>query len=205
MIRSALLALTLTLTLAPNAGLATDISRPDIVDPSSFRADRLTVSYETSALFDIGNRNDYFIVPQIATVGWQLDDIGNSGWLRGNTEFLFSGFFNPVLHGPESRFVGAAFGPRYNFVQPGSRWIPYIESRVGFCFTNSGTVRDAQGQDFCFTFFVGTGVRYLIDDHWQLSVGALYQHISNGGLSEPARKNSGLDILGPKLGLHYAF
>ncbi len=194
-----------TLILAPVFAFATDVTRPDIVEPPAFRADRVSVSYETAAFFDVGNKNNYFILPQIATVGWQLDEVGNSGWFRGNTEFLFSAFFHPVLNGPENRFVGAAFGPRYNFVQLGSRWIPYIESRVGFCFTDSGTVAGAQGQDFCFTFLVGTGVRYLINDHWQISAGALYQHTSNAGLSEPARENNGLDAIGPKLGVHYAF
>ncbi|GAB4242914.1 MAG: hypothetical protein OHK005_07000 [Candidatus Methylacidiphilales bacterium] len=193
------------LGLIPFLAGATEISRPDIVEPSDFRENRVSLSYETAAFFDVGNKNNYLIAPQIATVGWQLDPVGNTGWFRGNTEFLFSAFFNPVLNGPENRFVGAAFGPRYHFVQPGSRWIPYIESRVGFCFTDSGTVPGAQGQDFCFTFLVGAGVRYLIDEHWQISGGALYQHISNGGLSEPARENNGLDAIGPNLGLHYAF
>lgn len=186
-------------------GRASDLSRPDIIEPPTFRSDRVSLSYETAAFFDVGNRNDYTVAPQILTVGWQLDDIGNTGWLRGNTEFLFSGFFNPVMQGPENRFVGAAFGPRYNFIQPGARWLPYVEARVGFCFTDSGTVRGAQGQDFCFTFLVGTGVRYLINDQWHLSAGALYQHISNAGLSEPTRENNGLDLIGPKLGIHFAF
>jgi hypothetical protein len=186
---------------------AQEVSQPDVVAPlsNSFARDKLSISFESAAFFDVGNKNDYVIAPQILTFGWQLDDVGNQGWLRGNTEFLFSAFYHQVIDGPENRFVGAAFGPRYNFVQEGSRWIPYVEARVGFCFTDSTDVPNAQGQDFCLTFMVGTGVRYLIDPHWQLSAGVLYQHISNGGLSEPARTNNGLDAVGPKLGLHYQF
>jgi hypothetical protein len=41
----------------------------------------------------------------------------------------------------------------------------------------------------------------------QLSVnlGILYQHISNGGLSEPDHDNVGLDSIGPTLSVTWAF
>ncbi|MFZ9874757.1 MAG: hypothetical protein ACO3E8_05275, partial [Candidatus Methylacidiphilales bacterium] len=56
-----------------------------------FGEDTVTLSAETAGLFSIGNSNDYRYLPQLITVGWQLDEIGNDGWTRGNTEFLFSG------------------------------------------------------------------------------------------------------------------
>ncbi len=145
------------------------------------------------------------MAPQILSLHWQLDNVGNNGWLRGNTEWIVGGYFTPVLEGAENRFSGMLFGPRYNFVQPNWKFVPYIESRVGFAFTDSGTVSGAQGQDFCFTFVTATGVRYLIDDNWSISLAAMYQHISNGGLSEPQRPNNGLDSIGPQLGVLYKF
>jgi Lipid A 3-O-deacylase (PagL) len=171
-----------------------------------FYENRIDVAYETAALFDIaGNANSYVFLPQIMSVRWHLDEVGNEGWRRGNTEWIFSGYYAPVLDGPEDHFSGALFGPRYNFVQEGWDFIPYIESRVGVGFTNSGTVTGAQGQDFMFTFTVGGGVRYLVTDRFEISVGALYQHYSNGGLSEPVRPNNGLDSIGPVLGFNWTF
>ena len=68
-----------------------------------FGEDVVTLSAETAGLFSIGNSNNYRYLPQLITVGWQLDEIGNDGWTRGNTEFLFSGMYAPVIHGPNPR------------------------------------------------------------------------------------------------------
>jgi len=175
---------------------------------AAFHENKLEVSFETAQLFDVGGAEVFYhVAPQILSLHWQLDEVGNEGWLRGNTEFIFGGYFTPVIQGVESRYTGGLFGPRYNFVQPGSEWVPYLESRVGFGFTDSRADQrgKGQGQDFFFTFTVGMGTRYLINDHAQVSLGVIYQHISNAGLSEPERINHGLDTLGPILSLSYAF
>ncbi|MEM6821937.1 MAG: acyloxyacyl hydrolase [Verrucomicrobiota bacterium] len=174
----------------------------------SFYENRVEIGVESAQLFDISSKDpQYLVLPQFLAIHWQLDDIGNEGWLRGNTEFIFSGYFTPVVDGVESRYVGGLFGPRYNFVQPGWDWVPYIESRVGFGFTDSrANQRDkGQGQDFVFTFTVGIGAKYIINDQFNFSIGALYQHSSNGGLSEPSRENIGLDTIGPVFSLNYGF
>ena len=40
-----------------------------------FGEDVVTLSAETAGLFSIGNSNDYRYLPQLITVGWQLDEI----------------------------------------------------------------------------------------------------------------------------------
>ena len=175
---------------------------------ASFYENKTTISLESANLFDIGSESNYHLAPQIVSFHWQLDDVGNPGWRRGNTEWVVGAYYTPVINGPEHRFTGGLFGPRYNFVQPGSKWVPYVDARVGFAFTNSvnnDMFPGAQGQDFCFTFAVGVGTRYVIDDRWDVSVGALYQHISNGGLSEPGQVNNGLDSVGPNVAVNYKF
>ncbi|MEO0454419.1 MAG: acyloxyacyl hydrolase [Verrucomicrobiota bacterium] len=165
----------------------------------------MDLSVENAQLFDIGNINNTWVSPIMVSIRWQLDDVGNTGWLRGNTEWVFTGYFTPVLEGVENRFSGALFGPRYNFVQPGSKLVPYLDTRVGFGFTDSQNVRGAQGQDFYFTFTVGVGARYLISDQWDIALGVIYQHISNAGLSEPGQPNNGLDTIGPHMALQFQF
>ena len=193
------------LPLALNAQqLQTGKVKPRTSD-DGFHENKVEVSIESANLFDMGNRNNYHIAPQIVSVRWQLDDVGKTGWRRGNTEWVFSGYYTPVIDGPESRFTGALFGPRYNFVQPGWKWVPYVDSRVGFGFTDSTGVMGAQGQDFCFTFAVGFGTRYIINENLDISLGALYEHFSNAGLSEPAHENHGLDSAGPNVALHIKF
>jgi len=170
-----------------------------------FGEDVVSLSAETAGLFSINNSNNYRYLPQLITVGWQLDQIGNEGWNRGNTEFLFSGMYAPVIHGPNPWFTGGLFGPRYNFIQEGWPVVPYLESRVGFMFTNATGAPNSQGQDFCFSFTIGTGVRIPVMDQLSVNLGILYQHISNGGLSEPDNENVGLDSIGPTLSVTWAF
>ena len=172
---------------------------------SLFGEDIVSLSAETAGLFSINNSNDYRYLPQLISVGWQLDEIGNEGWNRGNTEFLFSGMYAPVINGPNPWFTGALFGPRYNFIQEGWPVVPYLESRVGFMFTDATGAPDSQGQDFCFSFEIGIGVRIPVTEQLSVNLGAMYQHISNGGLSEPAHENVGLDSIGPTLSVTWAF
>lgn len=188
-------------------GADEDVIQKHSVNPR-YGENVLEVSWMTAPMWGIGNPGDYFYIPQMASIHWQLDDVGNPGWRRGNTEWVTSFFISPIVEGPESRMLGFAMGPRYNFVQPDSKWVPYVESQVGLLWIDSVDVEEhpgAQGQDFCFTFFVGCGVRYDFNEHWTASAGIVYQHISNGGLSEPERKNSGLDAVGPSLSLLYKF
>jgi len=175
----------------------------------SFYENRVEIGFETGQLFDVGFRGGerFQIAPQIVTVRWQLNDVANEGWRRGNTEFVFSGFFTPIISGVEDRYVGALWGPRYNFVQEGWNIVPYIGSRVGIGFTDSREDQEGrgQGQDFVFTFTVEVGAKYIIDDRSNVSLGLMYQHFSNAGLSEPERENIGLDVLGPVFSYNYSF
>jgi hypothetical protein len=72
-------------------------------------------------------------------------------------------------------------------------------------FTNATGAPNSQGQDFCFSFEIGIGVRIPVMDQLSVNVGAMYQHISNGGLSEPEHENVGLDSIGPTLSVTWAF
>ncbi len=157
----------------------------------------------------------YTLVPANLTASLKVDDVSldnvAGGWLRGNTEFFFRGEGLAVLHGaPESRFLGISFGPRYNFVQPGWKVVPFVEGCVGFAFCDSGGLTVArgqvgQGQDFCFQFGIAGGATYDITNDFFLRFRGVYTHYSNGGLSEPARKNRALDAAGPELAFGYRF
>lgn len=178
------------------------------VKNSRYHENAIEMSLQSACLFSVFHESSYTFSPQILTVAWQLDNVGNEGWRRGNTAFLFSAFYSPVIHGWENYMIGSAWGPQYNFVQPGWKFVPYVNARVGFLFTDSvdnNVCRGAQGQDYCFTFFVSAGCRYDIDDHWSLALEGAYQHISNGGLSEPSHSNEGLETIGPSVSMIYKF
>ncbi|MCE0499729.1 MAG: acyloxyacyl hydrolase, partial [Methylacidiphilales bacterium] len=100
---------------------------------------------------------------------------------------------------------GLLVGPRYNFVQPGWKLIPYVEGGVGFDFADSAPQLGGLGQDFNFSFEVGAGAKYQFTDNFYARLGVEYQHLSNAGLSEPVNPNHPIDALGPKLSFGYAF
>ncbi len=211
------------LLAAASLAVAGDSSKP--VDPKEIAACPACTASEKDWSIEIAtgaafsnvresHLDGYTIVPVTATAALKIDDVSldNVAWgiLRGYTEFLFQGYYNDIVHGPEDHIFGANFGPRYNFVQPGWKVVPYVQGLVGFGFANSSpSVAPAAprglGQDFNFTFGVGGGFRYDITDEWFARVGIEYTHYSNAGLSEPAHPNRAIDDLGPQVGIGYRF
>jgi opacity protein-like surface antigen len=158
---------------------------------------------------NVRNTSDkgYTIVPAFVTASLKLDEVSDypNAYLRGNSEFFFRMEGGAIVDGPETRYTEIMVGPRYNFVQPNWKIIPYIEGGVGLLFADSNPGAGGLGQDFNFTFETGAGIKYNINDHWFARLGAEYQHISNAGLSEPQHANNAIDSLGPKLSFGFAF
>ena len=151
---------------------------------------------------------DYTLVPFILSLRWHLYDVRGPWFLRGNTDLTFSGTYTYMPQGPESLFAGFITGVRYNFVQPNWRVAPYLEGRCGLGYTDSkgrDGVLYAQGQDFTYTFMLGTGVRYNFNPRYSASAGISYMHISNLYLSEPKVYNYGINVVGPTIGVNVGF
>lgn len=136
-----------------------------------------------------------------ARVRWgvrQRDD-----WLRGYNQFYISAMAEPIFRGIENHYFGFNFGMRYNFVPVMSRFVPYVSGGVGLGWIDSHpNISGAQGQDFTFNILSAVGVAYAINDHWTADAGVLYEHLSNGGQTDP---NPSLNLLGPQLGLTCSF
>jgi opacity protein-like surface antigen len=151
----------------------------------------------------------YTIVPVSLTASLKIDDVSLDhflgGWLRGYTEFYFRGDYEQIVHGPENHYEGVMAGPRYNFVQPGWKIIPFVEGGVGLGFADSNPAWGGLGQDFNFTFDAAAGARYNICDDFFVRLAVVYQHVSNAGLSEPQFPNHPIDELGPKISFGYSF
>ncbi|MGO8719303.1 MAG: acyloxyacyl hydrolase [Acidobacteriaceae bacterium] len=147
----------------------------------------------------------YTLVPNIASLRWHVDDIGEPWILRGNTDLTFSGSFTAIPRGAETRYAAFDFGMRRNFIRPNWRAVPYFEMRGGVGDINAkgpDGVEYAQGQDLTFTNMMGSGVRYNFNPRYSISAGATYMHISNGDLSEPKHENFGINVWGPIFGFN---
>jgi opacity protein-like surface antigen len=162
------------------------------------------MSTETAYMLGvIGNPNSYEIGAQFITARWRFGPVYREGFLRGYNQFYSLGMVEPIFRGPENFYYGISVGLRYNFLHPESRWTPYVSGGVGLGWIDShSNVFGAQGQDFTFNCLGAFGVSYKINDHWQATAGAVYQHLSNGGQTDP---NPSLNLLGPQIGVTYSY
>ena len=164
---------------------------------------RFEFALESGYLFGaINPPADYQILAEFLTARLRWGVVQH-GWLRGYNQFYFSAVAEPILRGTENHYFGFNFGMRYNFVRPGSRLVPYISGGVGAGGIDSHPeIPGGQGQDFTFNILSAAGISYSVNDHWKINVGALYEHLSNGGQTDP---NPSLNLFGPQVGVTYSF
>ena len=122
----------------------------------------------------------------------------------------FRGFFEgildlmgaPIFTGPGEVITGPSLLLRYNYVQPGHCFVPYIQGGAGFVYND--IYRDpnqtAVGDSVEFLLQGAIGGRYVVSRHWTLDAEFGYHHISNGGIRH---RNTGLNDIGGSLGFTY--
>ncbi len=141
---------------------------------------RVEMAVESAYLLGVfGNPNSYEIGAEFLTARVRWGTINTDSWFRGYNQFYVSAMAEPIFRGVENHYFGLNFGSRYNFVRPGTRFVPYISAGLGLGW-----------------------ISYKMNDHWKLNAGILYQHLSNGGQTDP---NPSLNLLGPQVGLDYSF
>jgi hypothetical protein len=147
----------------------------------------------------------YTLVPNIASIRWHIDNIWGWKFLRGNTDFTFSGSYTAIPRGAETRYFAFDYGIRRNFIPPNSRIVPYFEARGGVGDINAKGpygVAYAQGQDLTFTLMMGSGARYNFNPKYSIAAGMTYMHISNFYLSEPRYEDLGINVYGSIVGIN---
>jgi hypothetical protein len=153
----------------------------------------------------------YTLVPIIASLRWQMNDVGGPWILRGNWDLTCSGSVTAIPRGPESRYFSYIMGIRRNFVPRKWRAAPYFDVRLGVGNIDAKGpkgVAYAQGEDLTFTVNMGSGVRYNFSPRYSISAGLNFMHISNLDLSEGNGKpywgvrNYGINVYGPMVGIY---
>jgi lipid A 3-O-deacylase len=179
----------------------TEITNENI---SALDAPRFEVALQSAYLLGVfGNPNSYEIGAAFLTARVRWGAVQSDSWLRGYNQFYVSAMAEPIFRGIENHYFGLNFGMRYNFVRPGSRLVPYFSGGLGLGWIDSRPeIRGAQAQDFTFNILTAAGISYKMTEHWKLDAGILYQHLSNGGQTDP---NPSLNLLGPQVGLSYSF
>jgi len=174
------------------------------VSPTELNPRSFELAVESGYLFGaINPPADYQIGAEFLTARVRWGVVRSDTWLRGYHQFYISAIAQPIFRGIENHYFGFNLGMRYNFVRPGSRFVPYISGGVGAGWIDSQPeIPGGQGQDLTFNILSAAGVSYIVNDQWKLNVGALYQHLSNGGQTDP---NPSLNLFGPQVGVTYSF
>jgi lipid A 3-O-deacylase len=176
---------------------------PVATGTEEFNPQRFEFAIESGFLFGaINPPQSYEIGAEFLTarIRW---GVVHDTWLRGYNQFYVSAMAEPIFRGIENHYFGFNLGMRYNFVRPGSRFVPYISGGVGAGWIDSHPeIPGGQGQDFTFNILSAAGISYSVNDHWKINVGALYEHLSNGGQTDP---NPSLNLFGPQVGVTCSF
>jgi opacity protein-like surface antigen len=180
------------------------VEQPQVATATEeFNPERFDFAIESGFLFGaINPPASYEIGAEFLTarIRW---GVVHDTWLRGYNQFYVSAMAEPIFRGIENHYFGFNLGMRYNFVRPGSRFVPYFSGGVGAGWIDSHPeIPGGQGQDFTFNILSAAGISYSVNDHWKINVGALYQHLSNGGQTDP---NPSLNLFGPQVGVTCSF
>jgi hypothetical protein len=137
-------------------------------------------------------------------LGWMLYTPKGSGFFRGNVEFLIEVDGALDVQGPKTGTVGGNLVFRYNFVQPASKWAPYVQIQGGGVYTDidHDQFQHLIGRDEEFFLGVGVGVRYFLNRRTALTVEIDFRHNSD---ADTANRNIGLNSVGGMLGVSVFF
>ena len=167
------------------------------------------VSFEESWLKEYdGNPNPYSYLSSMLSLDWEpwkpFVVLGQPIRWQWRSTFVA----DAIMGGPETVYLGWA--PQVRWIAPigKSSFSLYVGGGVGPGWANAKTanVNDrGLGQPFTFIILASWGVRYEIGRHWSTWLGMQYQHLSNAGMSNGDKPNTGLDSLGVMVGAGYGF
>src|SRR5438094_7130153 len=179
--RAAMMIIALAFTNAPFAFGGTDPGASSSIAITD-EAPRFDFAIESAYLFGAFNPlRNYEISADFLTARMRWGNyLNREGLFRGYNQVYCSFLVEPIIRGIENHYFGMNLGLRYNFVRPGSRFVPYFSGGFGLALIDSHPEQfGAQGQDFTFNILSAAGVSYQFSDRFSGQVGLLYQHFSN--------------------------
>jgi lipid A 3-O-deacylase len=163
------------------------------------------IDFELGYLGKIGGDTplDYSLVPAILT--YRSPEVLGLDFANGACVIVrnrLSLIGEWVEQGPENHYFGLMGAPSIEWWSPQATWSLYAGIGGGAGWIDSQGVTGGQGQDFTLNWFANAGFAHALNDRMQVRVGTFFQHLSNGGATDP---NPGLNSLGVTLGLSWGF
>ncbi len=107
-----------------------------------------------------------------------------------------------VEEGPENHYFAISGSPSVEWWSADEMLSVYFSIGGGVGVIDSTDVPEGQGQDFTLNWFMKAGVRKQLTDDMAIFGGPFFQHMSNGGATNP---NPGIDALGFSVGASFSF
>jgi lipid A 3-O-deacylase len=137
--------------------------------------------------------------------GWMFSGIKHDKtWFRGNFEFLMEVTYSNVIKGPGHFMAGLTGLVRYNFVQPDSHFVPYLQMGAGIVYNDiyKDESQELIGQAIEFSPQASFGLHYMVNDHWSMNGELMFYHVSCAGMND---RNIGVNGAGALVGVTYYF
>lgn len=148
------------------------------------------------------NVNDYQFVTQTVGLRYRLNGVEGHPFLTVSSQLCADLVVTEIVAGPESYFVGSAFGMHFDIVQRSWPIVPYMDFRIGPGGIDAAKGAHGQQNELEFTYLWGAGLRYDLNSSTSLSVGALDQHFSDAWL---VHRNVSVDNVGVNIRLEKKF
>lgn len=163
-----------------------------------------SMDFESGAMWRVSSNTfvDYLVLPQVLSLRSPVHTRLKFWDTEITMRARFSLLAEPIVEGPESLYLGWSASPSFEYWFGGNTTCLYASVGGGFGWIDSQDEPGGQGQDFTLNWFATSGLRHYLRPDLAISAGVFFQHLSNGGATDP---NPGLDALGPMIGVTWKF
>lgn len=147
------------------------------------------------------NNSDYEIIPILPQFGFDINPLAEKLHIKpkGVLEFVVEPVMNVIINPDANAEVGCSFFLKYSR-RITSRIAPYIEGGTGMIYSSLST--HEQGTKYNFITHAGLGIQFFLNEHYALTGGYRFRHLSNANID---KQNRGIDHHFGLIGISYYF
>jgi lipid A 3-O-deacylase len=163
------------------------------------------LNLETGLLWQVGSGTPIAYRLVVTQLSWRSAEFWGRRFADGSQIVLrhrLTLIVDLVQNGPESHYVGFSGSPSIEWWDHTGTWSLFTGAGGGFGVIDSRDIKGGMGQDFTLNWFIRGGLEHVTARHTRWSAGFLYQHMSNGGMTQP---NPGIDALGFMVGYGWVY